>query len=89
MKVLEICLDENTGNHTLEYILRQKLGLTRRQISQAKFREQGICIDGCQQRVSYVGRLGQVLTVCLEEDRPDTGRVVPVKGSLELSLIHI
>lgn len=84
MKVLEICLDENTGNHTLEYILRQKLGLTRRQISQAKFREQGICIDGCQQRVSYVGRPGQVLTVCLEEDRPDTGRVAPVKGSLEI-----
>ncbi len=46
MKVLEICLDENTANHTLEYRLRQKLGLTRRQISQAKFREQGICING-------------------------------------------
>lgn len=84
MKVLEIYLDELTGDHTLEYVLRHHMGLTKRQISQAKFRDNGICIDGCRQRVSYVGRPGQVLTVCLEEDRTDMGRVEPIKGSLKI-----
>ena len=57
MKTLELILDEDTAFQPLDYVLKKHLGLTKRQISQAKFREKGICINGEKQRISYVGSL--------------------------------
>ena len=38
MKTLELILDEDTAFQPLDYVLKKHLGLTKRQISQAKFR---------------------------------------------------
>lgn len=84
MKKLELILDEKTACQPLEKVLEKSLGLTRRQISQAKFRENGICINGKKRRVSYVGAPGEVLTVCLEERTENTGKVIPMEGKLEI-----
>lgn len=84
MKKLELTLDENTAFQSLEKVLKNPLGLTKRQISQAKFRENGICINGKRQRISYVGTPGEVLTVCLEESSENTGKVLPQEGELEI-----
>ena len=84
MKKLELTLDENTAFQPLERVLKNSLGLTKRQISQAKFRETGICINGKKQRISYVGTPGEVLTVCLEERSENTGKVLPQQGELEI-----
>ena len=84
MKILKLTLDEKTAFHTLDHVMKQDLGLTKRQISQAKFRKEGICINGEKRRVSYVGRPGDVLTVCLEETGTYSGKSAPQEGELEI-----
>ena len=84
MKQLELILDETTAFQPLEKVLKNSLCLTKRQISQAKFRENGICINGEKRRISYVGRPGEILTVCLEESSENTGKVFPIQGKLEI-----
>lgn len=84
MKQLTITVDESMEGQTLDQVLKAGLGLTRKQISRAKFRSGGITIDGNQVRTTYVCRTGQELRVCVEEDREDTGRVVPGVGVLDI-----
>lgn len=83
MKQLTLTVDESMEGQTLDQVLKAGLGLTRKQISQAKFRSGGITMDGAQVRTTYVCRTGQELRVCVEEDREDTGRVMPGAGVLD------
>lgn len=78
MKKLELVVDETLAGKSLELILKEILGFTKKQISRAKFRENGICINGEQRRISHIAVPGEVLQVCLEEEREDTGKVEPV-----------
>ena len=75
MKTIELILDHEMEGKTLEKLMKEELGLTKKQIRSAKFREQGICINGIRQRATAWGRAGDCLSVCLEEDRRDTGKV--------------
>lgn len=84
MRTLEIRLNENTAGKSLDKTLKEIFGLTKKQISQAKFREKGICINGEQVRISYVGKAGDFLQVCVEEARMDTGKVLPVSGDMDI-----
>ena len=58
-------------------ILRARVGLTKRQISQAKFRQEGICKNGKQCRVTEEAAPGDVLRVCLETNEIDSKQLVP------------
>lgn len=60
---------DSQQDHTIEWVLSNLLGLTRRQISRIKFRENGICVDGCQKRVNYRLHAEEILQVCLEEEK--------------------
>lgn len=84
MRKLEIVLDESTAGKSLDKSLKDIFGLNKRQISQAKFRENGICVNGKQVRISYIGKPGDFLEVCVEEERSYTGKVVPVSGELDI-----
>lgn len=84
MRKLEIRLDENTAGKSLDKTLKEIFGLTKKQISQAKFREKGICINGEQARISYIGKADDFLQVCVEETRMDTGKVLPVSGDMDI-----
>lgn len=84
MKQLTLTVDKSMEGQTLDQVLKAGLGLTRKQIRQAKFRSGGITMDGAQVRTTYVCRTGQELRVCVEEDREDTGRVMPGAGVLDI-----
>lgn len=83
MKQLTLTVDKSMEGQTLDQVLKAGLGLTRKQIRQAKFLSGGITMDGAQVRTTYVCRTGQELRVCVEEDREDTGRVMPGAGVLD------
>ena len=68
---------------TVEKILKHVLGLTRKQISRVKFRENGICVDGCRQRATYRLRAGETLRVCLEEEK-DSVQIEEMQGNLQV-----
>ena len=56
-------------------VLRNQAGLTRRQISQAKFRPGGICKNEKQCRVTESVSAGDVIRVCLENKETDSGQL--------------
>ena len=61
MRELEVKIDKNLEGKTLEKILRENLGLTKKEISRAKFQPQGIRVNGEKQRITYRPLAGQVL----------------------------
>ena len=56
-------------------ILRVQAGLTKKQISQAKFRPGGICKNEKQCRVTEHAAVGDVIRVCLETKETDSGQL--------------
>lgn len=84
MKKIEMILDAGMEGKPLEKLMREYMGLTQKQIRSAKFRDNGICLNGIRQRITALGKAGDWLSVCLEEEKKDTGKVVPVKGTLEI-----
>lgn len=54
------------GGMILGEFLRQRMGLTRKEISKAKFRDEGICVDGRQRKVNAVLQAGQYVEVLLD-----------------------
>ena len=56
-------------------ILRAQAGLTKKQISQAKFRPGGICKNKKQCRVTEHAAVGDVIRVCLETKETDSGQL--------------
>ena len=65
-RLSEIVRAEDEGL-ALGNFLRRRMGLSKKEISQAKFRENGICVDGRRQKVTAVLRAGQRVDVLLDE----------------------
>lgn len=63
-------------------VLREKMGLTRREIGRAKFAGGGIHLDGVQRRVDYRVREGEHIEVRLT-DR-EGGSLIPAAGPLSV-----
>lgn len=84
MKQLKLTITEEMNGQVLEKVIKKYLGLSKKQISQAKFRSGGITINGNQVRTTYVCQLGEELRICVDEDREDTGKVVPGAGALDI-----
>lgn len=83
MKKLSWRLQAEDQGKSMEQIMRDRLGLTKRQISRAKFTEGGILLQGERRRTSHIGREGELLEVFLrDQERP--GRVEPRKGGLDI-----
>ena len=57
--------------------LSGNLGLTKREISQAKFRTDGVCVNGRRARVTAMLQAGDVVEVKLEEAETQSGHLVP------------
>ncbi len=64
-RLFEIVRAEDEGL-ALGSFLRSRMGLSKKEISQAKFRENGICVDGRRQKVTAVLRAGQRVDVLLD-----------------------
>ena len=54
-------------------LLSRKLGLTPRQIRNAKYIERGILADGCRIRATRLMQAGERLSVCIESEREMPG----------------
>ena len=66
-RYLEFRIDEQTTEIKIEALLKKNAGLTKRQISQAKFRPDGITKNGIRCRVTETAYPGDVIRICLEE----------------------
>lgn len=66
-RILKIIVKETDGSANVGQILRIQAGLTKKQISQAKFRSEGIIRNDVKCRVTDSALPGDILTVCLEE----------------------
>ena len=72
------------AGQTVEEILHRNLGLTKRQISQAKFRTDGICVNGIRSRISRLVREKDEVLVLLEEKSISSGHLLPFEGKLDI-----
>ena len=66
-RILKIIVKETDSSANVGQILRTQAGLTKKQISQAKFRSEGITRNDVKCRVTDPALSGDILTVCLEE----------------------
>lgn len=69
---------------TVGEILKKRLRLTAHQIRSAKFRKNGIRLDGYQVRVTEKGKKGSLLEVCLETEEEGSAHLLAVEGSLDI-----
>lgn len=66
----------------LEFFLKTELGLTGKQIRQAKFRENGITVNGERSRITTELKCGDFVEVLLEETQEQ--KMVPAEGTLSI-----
>ncbi|MCI9133564.1 MAG: RluA family pseudouridine synthase [Lachnospiraceae bacterium] len=78
----QVSLEEDENK--LEQVLRRSLELSPREIRRAKFRPQGICVNGVRRRVTETVRQGERITVCLEEEGDGQDQLVAVAGELQV-----
>ena len=71
-RYLEFTITDNQTYKTIEQVLKHQAHLTRRQISQAKFRPGGVRKNGQQCHVTETACPGDQITVCLETDSVDS-----------------
>lgn len=89
-RYLELTIN-NSKLQTVGEALRGLFGLTKKEISQAKFRKNGIQKNGKQCRVTEPVKAGDVIRVCLETREMDFGHVEKVLPSEKNpgKLLHI
>lgn len=64
--------------------LSVRMGLTKHQISQAKFRERGICVDKEQRRINYLLQPGEIVEVRIEAGETASPHLTATKGELDI-----
>ena len=86
-RYLEFRIDEQTTELKMEAFLKKNAGLTKRQISQAKFRPDGITRNGVRCRVTetiYPGLLLRILKIIMTESKVKICRIsIPTKLQLQ------
>ncbi len=75
---------ERTVGGLVNFLLKDCLHLTGREVSRAKFLPDGIMADGVQVTVKQRLKAGQVLTVCLEDTIGKESRVAPREGPISI-----
>lgn len=85
--ILKLIVEKQHLPATAGKILQVQAGLTKKQISRAKFRPKGILCNGVQCRVSKSVSAGDILSVCLEA--PSQGSSHLKLPSTELSPVRI
>lgn len=74
-RYLTIHIPETASPAPVSHFLRTQAGLTKKQISQAKFRPSGVQKSGQQCRVTETAYPGDQITVCLETDDVDSAQL--------------
>ena len=84
-RYLEFKINEHTAEIKIETVLKKNAGLTKRQISQAKFRPDGITRNGIRCRVTESVYPGDIIRVCLEESQATSEHLEDFNGSTSIS----
>lgn len=74
----------NTVGGLVNFLLKDCLHLSGREVSRAKFLPDGILADGVQVTVKQRVVAGQILTVCIEDTTGKESRVAPREGAVEI-----
>lgn len=74
-RYLTIHIQETASPAPVSHFLRTQAGLTKKQISQAKFRPGGVQKNGQQCRVTETAYPGDQITVCLETNNVDSAQL--------------
>lgn len=77
-----ICAEE--AGQTVKQILTRKWKLGSGQIKKAKFRKNGIQVNGKQVTVRYILEAGDFLEILLEEKAQASSHLIPVEGELRI-----
>ncbi|MDQ9752225.1 hypothetical protein RFZ03_16415, partial [Acinetobacter baumannii] len=72
---------EELEDISVEQLLKREFHLSKREISRAKFQENGICLNGEKVRVNQKVKKGDCLTVSFEEEKT-SNILLPSEGSL-------
>lgn len=88
MKILEKKIDRRVGKEDngmrLEHFLRRRMLLTKREVSRAKFRELGICVNGERRKVNALLKAGDLVEVILETGEEISGNLKASLGMLSV-----
>lgn len=80
-KIFTLSIGEELENISVEQLLKREFHLSKREISRAKFQENGICLNGEKVRVNQKVKKGDCLTVSFEEEKT-SNILLPSEGSL-------
>lgn len=69
---------------TVQNILKKKLKLASGQIGKAKYRPDGICLNGVRIRTTGIVHQGDSLTILIEESSTSSQHLIPVHYDLEV-----
>ncbi len=69
---------------SLQRFLHKRLGLTTKEISRAKFREKGICVNQKRRKVKVLLHQGDVVEVQLETRDQKSAQLLSAEGSLSI-----
>lgn len=83
-KKYSCCISQEEAGYTVKQILTHKWKLGTGQIKKAKFRKNGILVNGKQVTVRRVLQEGDSLEVLLEEKHQGSSHLVPVEGNLRI-----
>lgn len=77
-------ISEEEAGYTVKQVLIHKWKLGTGQIKKAKFRENGIMVNGKQVTVRYELKYGDQLEILLEDKNQASSHLIPVSGNLHI-----
>ena len=83
-KKYSCCISEEEAGHTVKQVLTYKWKLGTGQIKKAKFRKNGIMVNGKQVTVRYRLEQGDHLEILLEDRNQSSSHLIPVNGNLHI-----
>ena len=83
-KKYSCCISEEEVGHTVKQVLIYKWKLGTGQIKKAKFRKNGITVNGKQVTVRYLLEQGDHLEILLEDRNQSSSHLIPVNGNLHI-----
>ena len=75
-KYITFAVEEHMTGQTVEKVLRTALGLTKKQISRAKFQADGIRKNGVQCRTTDIVQTSDQIMICIEAAKNDLNHLV-------------
>lgn len=84
MRSLDHTVQPQQSGLRLELILKRSFGLTAKQISQLKFLENGITVNGVRKRISYKVDTGDRIRITFSDANRRKSGVVPLHKSLRI-----